>query len=609
MKTTHKFSTAFRIGSRVWVATARALQPQATTKTVLVVTNEGNNQMANAIRKRIALAAAVAVSAGLLSAVPAQATGAAASSAEPFIVTAAEYVADSAGTAITGRTTGALTDATVTVGHPAGAANFVEITADTNTASSAEAVRIDVTGSTIVTAGNTSGSVAGTINTARTSVSYATNAVSGAAIRFAAAAAGTFTVKVTSVDITNGIATDTALQTFNVTVNAAAVAGKVVAAKSTSITKLEATASFPSADEAVVASAFAGATAVADVEVKANDANGVAVTGKVMTASISGPGLLGVGTSANPASSGRAVQVTLTSTNTGYVSVYADGTSGVATITIAVDGVVVGTEKVTFYGKTAKLTVTVAEPHIVGDGVATDKAVSVVATDANGVAVAGDAITITTDGTVVSAAAYDAGSATDADGKAVFDVTAANTKTGAGTVTFTSASDTTVKATANFTATGAEIASLVLTSNKASYSAGEKITLTLTAKDANGVLMGKKAFTGLFTGTMTASSAVVGTLFGADVTFSAGVATVDVYAPLAAGALTFTSVTTTSANTAAAEDGKTKSLTVAISGSADIAQIKADLAALQKSTSDLIAALSAQVSYLRKQLNQLLKRR
>ena len=67
------FSHAVRIRAGKRAVTARASQPEAISWTVQGMTNEGNPSMANAIRKRVALASAVAVAAGLLSALPAQA--------------------------------------------------------------------------------------------------------------------------------------------------------------------------------------------------------------------------------------------------------------------------------------------------------------------------------------------------------------------------------------------------------------------------------------------------------------------------------------------------------------------------------------------------------
>ena len=610
MSTTTQVSQGIRNALGMWVATARALQPKAVTRTVRVTTNEGKNTMANAIRKRIALAAALAVSAGLLGAVPAQAARGNADATQPFFVKYADYVADSAGVAIDNSTSGSVTDNTVAVSHNASNVNnYVELNSAASQISAATfGYRIDVTGTTVVS------SSTGTVNSARTSVSYTTIDTS-TVLRISTAAAGSSVVKVVKLDVSGGNVTETVLQTFNITVTAAKVTGIVSAAKSTSV--IDSATGASAADETIVASAAATANGgrVAGILVTAKDANGAAVKGKTIAATVSGPGTLTIETATTQptSSTGRAVSKAMTSggtaIDTATVYVFADGTSGVSTVTITVDGVTVGTEKVTFYGKTAKLTVTVNEPHIALNTEAV-KAIKVVATDSNGVPVAGDSLTIAADGVVVTDATGTGGSSTTVatDSSGVVEIDATATTIGNGTVTITSGSTTTVKETVNLVGTDATIASLVLTSNKATYAAGEKITLTLTAKDKNGVLMGKKAFAGLFTDTMTASSAVVGSLFGTAVTFSAGVATVDVYAPLAAGTLTFSGKTGT-AGLATAEQGVTKSLSVTISGSADIAQIKADLAALQKSTSDLIAALSAQVSYLRKQLNQLLRRR
>ena len=68
-----QFSHAVRIRVGERAVTARASQPEAISWTVQGMTKEGNPSMANAIRKRIALAAVVALGAGVISAVPAAA--------------------------------------------------------------------------------------------------------------------------------------------------------------------------------------------------------------------------------------------------------------------------------------------------------------------------------------------------------------------------------------------------------------------------------------------------------------------------------------------------------------------------------------------------------
>ena len=106
-----------------------------------------------------------------------------------------------------------------------------------------------------------------------------------------------------------------------------------------------------------------------------------------VTATISGAGRIGDGTTM-----GRSVVLPYTSTDrtTGYkdLTIEADGTAGVATITVTTTSVAFGTKSVTFYAVApAKLAITTATPLLqVGTN---DDAVRVTATDANGIVFAG----------------------------------------------------------------------------------------------------------------------------------------------------------------------------------------------------------------------------
>ena len=83
-----------------------------------------------------------------------------------------------------------------------------------------------------------------------------------------------------------------------------------------------------------------------------------ALNAKTISATITGPGLIGIsGDNAAGAATVRSLSQLLTG-NVGSVSVWADGTAGEATVTISVGTVVLGSKKVTFYGSVATLTAT-----------------------------------------------------------------------------------------------------------------------------------------------------------------------------------------------------------------------------------------------------------
>ena len=110
----------------------------------------------------------------------------------------------------------------------------------------------------------------------------------------------------------------------------------------------------------------------------ANTAGGV----ESMTATISGPGLLGQG-DITQAATGRSLILQLGK----FVTVWNDGTSGVATITITgnTTGIVYATKTVNFYGTATTVTVTASTTTVVNSGNLNYRYVSAVAKDANGI--------------------------------------------------------------------------------------------------------------------------------------------------------------------------------------------------------------------------------
>jgi hypothetical protein len=119
-----------------------------------------------------------------------------------------------------------------------------------------------------------------------------------------------------------------------------------------------------------------GSTSTASVT--ASNSGGV----ESMTATISGPGLLGAG-GISAAATGRNIIVQAGQ----FVSVWNDGTSGVSTITITgnTSGIVYGTKTVNFYGTATTVTVTASTTTVVNSGNLNYRYVSAVAKDANGI--------------------------------------------------------------------------------------------------------------------------------------------------------------------------------------------------------------------------------
>ncbi len=300
------------------------------------------------------------------------------------------------------------------------------------------------------------------------------------------------------------------------------------------------------------------------VELKNNAGTPAVVTGDAISASVSGPGLLKIGsagvitastliTAANAASAGRSVVAAAN----GYalVYVYADGTTGTSTITIAdaTAGITLGTVTVVFYSTTiAKLVATTNYSVPLGTtggtlagftakpsegfpgsaGTATVGApVSVVASDANGNAIpVGAGISVasgtTSVATVAATATWDATNS-------YYYPTITPVAEGSTVLTFTDTATGAVVATATVWVVSSVIASVVASTDAASYDPGTKVVYTLTAKDAAGNPVADGSFATFLTASPTSNVGIQGTLPAVGtVSFLGGVNNSTVYAPV-----------------------------------------------------------------------------
>jgi len=298
-------------------------------------------------------------------------------------------------------------------------------------------------------------------------------------------------------------------------------------------------------DDSVTADATVG-TQRANVFVTLKDQYSNPRYSQTLSATISGPGLI-AWSQATQATQGtvRADSLVLTSSqNTAYLGINADGQGGVATITISVGSTVIATETVTFFGAAKTLTAKAFEPHIVV-GANTD-ALEVYPVDANGAA-ANLTVTALSDaiGTVSSTVSNcnkaTAGEIALGYKKNAYYCDVQGVAVGTANLTVAPGSTTTNSPVVAFRVTKSVAYSVALSTDKATYAPGEKITLTVTAKDQDGNLLGAGAY-GLLDAANTVSQSLTGTAFapsGADITISAGVATTTYYAPLVTGPFTF----------------------------------------------------------------------
>ena len=528
--------------------------------------------------KKIALGLAAAMSFGVLSALPTSAA-----------VNAPTLAIDSATDAVT---SGESATAVVTL-------SFIsETSADTATvisamfsqptgsAKSATLTLLETSTASVVIAGN---NVSANINSTVNTPTYVT-------AKFkvtidAPSVAGTYEAKILTTSPVNGPTVS-----WTVTVKAADL---TPSASTTTSFLNSGEVTTATADASVYAPKATATDAAAVIVVTPKNAAGGSATESIL-ATVSGSGLIGYGTNATTMSAtGRALVIP----NGNYIGVFADGTAGVATITLTtLTGTVIATEQVTFYGDIATIVATPVKSVIaVGANTTTIKAV---AKDAAGVTVgAGTLKAYSSDIAVVS----DSGTAaTIVNGEAVFTIT--GVKTGGVAITVKDSTGAIASAPVSTRVEGAA-ATVKLSFDKATYLPGEAATIKVTVLDAAGLSLSGKTHTNLFaTGGITSSYAF-GT--GSDVLTATSITTdtetvksYKVFMPLAENIVTASATGGTSLPlagqvvvTASAEvsNAAAKAATKASEDAAKAAQAATD-AALAASKAAEAATVSAQAA-------------
>jgi len=416
-------------------------------------------------------------------------------------------------------------------------------------------------------------------NNGATSAAMAASAVTtakfavylGTDSRTAPTVAGTYVVKLTPAlkSSTTGGGNATA-QTLTITVSKAAADDTVNTSATSILTKGETTTSVangtaPTIDDIVTCSSTAPtastAAACATIKVTTKNASALAVTGESFTATISGAGTLGsaAGSSGADITTPNPVGRAITVQNGHFVQIWADGTSGVGTVTISSSaGLVLATEKVTFFG-TATSIVATSQATVLnvgtndGLGETLDRPIKVVLKDAAGTSVSGATLYVTSETTSIVSNSYSTCTTYDADEAAYFctltGVAAGKTKITVGTKSSATAT-TGINATAVEVRVGTTIASSVkVTLDKASYAPGEKATLTVALLDADGLAVADGDYAGIFatggittdfvlgSGSETTTATAVESSSGGDVV--AGTRAYTLYMPIISGDITF----------------------------------------------------------------------
>ena len=324
---------------------------------------------------------------------------------------------------------------------------------------------------------------------------------------------------------------------------------------------------------------------------------------------------------------GRSVVMKYAANPTAY-NIYADGSVGVATITVSTPSVTFPAKTITFYAKAAKtITATVGTPLLgVGDNAG---AVRGVAVDANGNAWTGTAYIVASSAadalvagsvTPVSCGAYDATNARHncpitaiATGTAKFKIIDAST------VALATATSNEVTVTVS----AATAASVKISFDKATYAPNERARIYVTPLDASGKEMQSATYTNLLAAggisvngalsysgstttadslTATATSLTTAAQTSATSGAKAGSMQFTVYMPSAGGVVTLTATGGTALPLAARTAfAVTASATVTDSGAAALAAVNA-LATTVASLKTLITTLTNLVLKIQKKV-------
>ena len=577
--------------------------------------------------KRIALVAAAALTIGGFSAVSAQAA------TYGSVDASAGSISHTASTATAGGTATAVGDGAhyVTVQLTTGSADTAySITSSGvgslfGTATASYVSGSPESGTATITYANGTNTVGGLTWGATTSIGQtATKFTAGSTLSFAAVSsvAGTQTVTFTPVNGTNSAFTE--VITWGAAPAFSAGNSTTYFYETTSATVATVDSATISADATTPVSKSAGLVGTIRVRLVDNEATPVGLSGKTISASVSGPGLiLGMSTTGSTSltATGATGAATATTNADGYAvfSIASSGVAGVGTFTVTYTDAsgnvtTLGTKAVTFYNTTpASLSAT--QNLSVGTAgaalgitsatntnntlvdVAHTPAIILKALDAAGNIVGGLAsgITATSSNTNVLSSTIsvseDNGGATYSNGAGYYIITptfAAGAASGASatlTLTWTSSDGLTkvISAPVTFTVGGTTIYSIAASGDKSSYSVGDKATLTLTAKDSAGNAIADGNYKILHTTNsaayagLTTSAAVTTPLFGntasdtSYVQFVGGKATTTYFVPVSGGPFSASATLTTDSSLSSALQGTTLSYatTIASAGSGD----------------------------------------
>jgi trimeric autotransporter adhesin len=327
-------------------------------------------------------------------------------------------------------------------------------------------------------------------------------------------------------------------------------------------------------DDVISADATTG-TQRANILITLKDQYKNARTGQTLSATVTGPALIAF-SQATQATQGTASAASLTLTsseNTAYLGVNGTGVGGVATITISAGTTVIATKTMTFYGA-AKTLEAKAVKKFLSVGANAD-AIEILAKDAAGniatytPTALSDAVSLLSS-TLSGCAVATSGEVALGYTKGAYYCDVTGVAVGKANLTVAPASTTTNSPVVAFQVTKSVAAKVALSTDKTSYTPGEKITLKITATDADGNPLGSGSYD-LLGADSTASQSVTGTaLTNAAFDYVDGVATTSFFAPLAGGPVTFSAKLSADAAVATAIQATTITTTATVVESASM---------------------------------------
>ena len=396
----------------------------------------------------------------------------------------------------------------------------------------------------------TTSSTFGTIETGTAFDSARTIFTANAASRFQVMTPTVGTVTVTYKTRSGGVVNESSAQTVTITVRATQQSGVFSATNSTAFIA-EGETSTATADATVLKVAtFNADTAAATIKVVLKDGNGNALSDTVTGTIISGPAVINATTDASIvgttfAAAGTPTYSVSATGSTLYFGVFANGQSGPSTIVLRLtNGTVLATKVVTFASTTAATIAATTKKNYVLAGSSNSDAFAVVVKDAGGNTITGGTVTATPVAGSLVATASTTGTYDATAGAFLLGATGADaTKFGPVEYTFTHSSTGSTLSTKAATTFSAGVASSLTIVGPESATPGEKVTFTLTAKDANGYPIANGSYEGAsaaqrFAATEYSASGLAPFANGETVTVVDGIATAVAYMPFVAGKYT-----------------------------------------------------------------------